>query len=79
MRGRYSVISALRPEGFLFHTSIRFLDPEVRVVSERHQGSSGRHEHAGSGWLDCIIRGDARDMSLVPDEAISLIVTSPPY
>jgi hypothetical protein len=49
------------------------------VVSERHQESSEQHERAGAGWLDLIIRGDARQMSLVPDEAISLIITSPPY
>jgi len=49
------------------------------VVGERHQDGQARPEPVSSRWLDCIIRGDARDMSLVPDEAISLIVTSPPY
>jgi DNA modification methylase len=32
-----------------------------------------------SVWLDRIICGDARDMSAVPDGAVHLIVTSPPY
>jgi hypothetical protein len=39
-----------------------------------------RHEPCPEGaWRDRIICGDARDMRIVPDAAISLVVTSPPY
>lgn len=31
------------------------------------------------GWLDRIIRGDARRMDAVPDASVQLVVTSPPY
>jgi len=30
-------------------------------------------------WLNHIIHGDARDMAVVPDAAVQLVVTSPPY
>ncbi len=39
------------------------------MVSDQHS----------STWLDRIICGDARDMRLIPDGAVSLVVTSPPY
>jgi len=32
-----------------------------------------------SPWLNCIICGDARDMRVVPDASVQLVVTSPPY
>lgn len=32
-----------------------------------------------SDWIDRIICGDARDLSMIPDESIDLVVTSPPY
>lgn len=52
------------------------------MISERHQSHPDGQEPAGpdmTGWRDRIFCGDARDLSLVPDQAASLIVTSPPY
>lgn len=34
---------------------------------------------ASDGWVDRIFCADARDMHQVPDESVSLVVTSPPY
>lgn len=30
-------------------------------------------------WMDSILRGDARDMSELPDQSVDLVITSPPY
>lgn len=37
------------------------------------------HVQRGDPWLNRIIHGDARDMAAVPDGAVQLVVTSPPY
>lgn len=37
------------------------------------------HVQRGDHWLNRIIHGDARDMAAVPDGAVQLVVTSPPY
>jgi site-specific DNA-methyltransferase (adenine-specific) len=51
-----------------------------KLYSERKEGPSDDHERPiGEDLLDTVRCIDSRDMSLVPDGSVHLMVTSPPY